>query len=116
MMTQSGPRAETLASRCTYRVAIHRERLPGELLSGSERPRPGWFLDMKYQTCFILATTCISYSTTASSLRGNIVQGCSREATIARGKAECYICLEATPTCNIFLWCMCVSGTLTGLL
>ena len=28
------------------------ERLPGELLSGSERQRPGWFLDMKYQSCF----------------------------------------------------------------
>ena len=54
MMTQSRPRAETLASRGTYRVAIHRERLPGELLSGSERPSPGWFLDMKYQTCFFL--------------------------------------------------------------
>jgi len=27
------------------------EWLPGELLSGSERRRPGWFLDMKYQTC-----------------------------------------------------------------
>ena len=29
----------------------NREWLPGELLSGSERPRPSWFLDMKYQTC-----------------------------------------------------------------
>ena len=27
------------------------EGLPRELLSGSERQRPGWFLDMKYQTC-----------------------------------------------------------------
>ena len=24
----------------------------GEVLSGSECRRPGWFLDMKYQTCF----------------------------------------------------------------
>jgi len=24
-------------------------------LSGSERRRPGWFLDMKYQTCFLKA-------------------------------------------------------------
>ena len=29
----------------------NREWLPRELLSGSERQRPGWFLDMKYQTC-----------------------------------------------------------------
>ena len=29
----------------------NREWLPGELLSGSERRRPSWFLDMKYQTC-----------------------------------------------------------------
>ena len=27
------------------------EWLSGELLSGSERQRPGWFLDMKYPTC-----------------------------------------------------------------
>ena len=30
----------------------NREWLPGGLLSGSEHWRPGWFLDMKYQTCF----------------------------------------------------------------
>jgi len=30
---------------------INTEWLPGELLSESERRRPGWFLDMKYQTC-----------------------------------------------------------------
>jgi len=27
------------------------EWLPGELLSESERGRPGWFLDTNYQTC-----------------------------------------------------------------
>jgi len=31
----------------------NREWLPGELLSGSECPRTSWFLDMKYQTCYI---------------------------------------------------------------
>jgi len=30
----------------------NREWLPGELLNGLECQRPGWFLDMKYQTCF----------------------------------------------------------------
>jgi len=30
----------------------NRECLPGELLSGSERQRPGWFLDMIYQTFY----------------------------------------------------------------
>jgi len=33
-------------------LLTNRERLPGELLSGLECPRPGWFLDMKYHTCF----------------------------------------------------------------
>ena len=33
------------------RTVTNREWLPGELLSGSECQRPGWFLDMKYQTC-----------------------------------------------------------------
>ena len=28
----------------------NREWLPGELLSGLERRRPAWFLDLKYQT------------------------------------------------------------------
>ena len=32
---------------------------------------------------------------------GNIAQGRGREANIARGEAECYICLETTPACNI---------------
>ena len=31
----------------------NREWLPGELLSGSERRKPGWFLDVKYQTCSV---------------------------------------------------------------
>ena len=34
-------------------LLANREWLPGELLSGSEHQRPGWFLDMKYQTCFL---------------------------------------------------------------
>jgi len=32
---------------------------------------------------------------------GNIAQGRDREANIARGEAECYICPETTPACNI---------------
>jgi len=32
---------------------------------------------------------------------GNIAQGRGREANIARGEAECYICLETVPVCNI---------------
>jgi len=31
----------------------NKEWLPGELLSGLERWRPGWFLDMKCQTCLL---------------------------------------------------------------
>ena len=45
--------------KCQKRAATHdatelltnREWLPGELLSGLECWRPGWFWDMKYQTC-----------------------------------------------------------------
>ena len=33
-------------------LLTNREWLPGEFLSGSERRRPGWLLDMKYPTCF----------------------------------------------------------------
>jgi len=48
---------------------------------------------------------------------GNIAQGRGREANIARGKAECYISPETTPTCNISCSTRAsVSGTLTGLL
>jgi len=35
-------------------LLTNREWLPGELLGGSERRRPGWFLVMKHQTCFFL--------------------------------------------------------------
>ena len=43
-------RSEQLNTRGAYRVANQRS-LP--CLSGSERRKPGWFLDMKYQTCLI---------------------------------------------------------------
>ena len=39
------------ATRGAYRSLTNRVWLSGELLSGSERRRPGWFLDMKCQTC-----------------------------------------------------------------
>jgi len=35
-------------------LLTNREWLPGELFSVSERRRPGWFLDMKYQTCLAI--------------------------------------------------------------
>ena len=39
----------------------NREWLPGELLSGSECRRPGWFLDMNYQTCFLQKVFCFLF-------------------------------------------------------
>ena len=52
-LTKSGnARSEQLLVVPTESLT-NRERLLGELLSGSERRWPGWFLDMKYQTCFI---------------------------------------------------------------
>jgi len=36
----------------------NREWPPGELLSGSEHQRPSWFLDVKYQTCFLAGEVC----------------------------------------------------------
>jgi len=41
--------------KCQKRIATHdayRVMMPTELLSGLECRRPGWFLDMKYQTCW----------------------------------------------------------------
>ena len=50
-LTQSGnARSEQLNTRGAYRVANQQSLA---CLSGSERRRPGWFLDMKYQTCFV---------------------------------------------------------------
>jgi len=52
-LTESGnARSEQLATCDAYRVANQQRWLPGELLSGSQRRRPGWLLDMKYQTCY----------------------------------------------------------------
>jgi len=49
-LTESGnARSEQLNTRGAYRVA-NQQRLA--CLSGSKRQRPGWFLDMKYQTCY----------------------------------------------------------------
>jgi len=51
-LTESGnARSEQLNTRGAYRVA-NKQSLA--CLSGSECPRPGLFLDMKYQTCFFL--------------------------------------------------------------
>ena len=50
-LTESGnARTEQLLVVPTESLT-NREWLPGELLNGSECRRPGWFLDMKYQTC-----------------------------------------------------------------
>jgi len=50
-LTESGnARSEQLFMVPTESLT-KREWLPGELLGGSEHQRPGWFLDMKYQTC-----------------------------------------------------------------
>ena len=52
-LTESGnARSEQLLVVPTESLT-NRQRLLEELLSGSERRRPGWFLDMKYQTCFL---------------------------------------------------------------
>ena len=49
-LTEDGnARGEQLNTRGTYRVANQQSLA---CLSGSERRSPGWFLDMKYQTCF----------------------------------------------------------------
>ena len=54
-LTESGnTRSEQLLVVPTE-LLTNREWLPGELLSGSERRRPGWFLDMK---CYIPVTKC----------------------------------------------------------
>ena len=48
-LTESGnARSEQLNTRGANRVANQQSLA---CLSGSERRRPGWFLDMKYQTC-----------------------------------------------------------------
>jgi len=49
-LTESGnARSEQLNTRGAYRVANQQR---WACLSGSERRRPGWFLDTKYQTCY----------------------------------------------------------------
>ena len=50
-LTESGnARIKQLNTRGAYRVANQQSLA---CLSVSERRRPGWFLDMKYQTCFL---------------------------------------------------------------
>jgi len=49
-------RSEQLDTRGAYRVTNQRSLA---CLSGSEHLRPGWFLDMKYQTCpYGVDSTC----------------------------------------------------------
>jgi len=65
MLTKSGnARSEQLLVMPTE-LLTNREWLPGELLVRLERWKPGWFLDMKYQTCL---STIHPGLTTASTL------------------------------------------------
>jgi len=49
--TESGnARSEQLNTRGAYRSRVANQKSLA-CPSGSERRRPGWFLDMKYQTC-----------------------------------------------------------------
>ena len=51
-LTESGDaRSEQLLVMPTESLLTNGEWLPGGLLSGWERRRSGWFLDMKYQSC-----------------------------------------------------------------
>ena len=53
-LTESGnTRSEQLNTRGVYRVANQQSLA---CLSGSERWRPGWILEMKYQTCFPISS------------------------------------------------------------
>jgi len=57
-LTENGnARSKQLNTRGAYRVANQQSLA---WLSGSERRRPGWFLDMKYQTCSIKTYTSTS--------------------------------------------------------
>jgi len=50
-LTESGnARSEQLNTCGAYRVTNQQSLV---CLSGSKRWKPGWFLDMKYQTCFM---------------------------------------------------------------
>ena len=52
-LTESGnARSEQLLVVPTESLTGQQTTAARELLSGSQRRRPGWFLDMKYQTCF----------------------------------------------------------------
>ena len=56
-LTESGnARSEQLNTRGAYRVANQQSLA---CVSGSERRRPSWFLDMKYQACpYAIDSTC----------------------------------------------------------
>jgi len=68
-LTESG--SEQLLMMPTESLA-NREWLPVELLSGLECQSPGWFLDMKYQTClyYRVVTLVASLQKTIQGLDG----------------------------------------------
>ena len=68
-LTKSG--SEQLLMMPTESLA-HIEWLPGELLSGSDCRSPGWFLDIKYQTClyYRVVTLVASLQKTSQELDG----------------------------------------------
>jgi len=66
-LTESGnASSEQLNTRGAYRVTNQQSLA---CLSGSERQRPGWFLDMKYQTCFLVSEFDVTPSLVGGAAR-----------------------------------------------
>ena len=93
MTTRGWPRAETLASRGSTESLSNREQLPRELLSGLERPRPSWFLDMKY--------LLFHYTSVETDVCKGVVYW---TVLHYHPLLVSYFCCSAIPTsCNVFL-------------
>jgi len=67
-LTESGnARSEQLNTYGAYRVT---DQQSFACLGGSERRRPSWFLDMKYQTCFFFGGSgCVVHTKTLDDER-----------------------------------------------
>ena len=75
-LTESGnARSEQLLVVPTESLT-NREWLPRELLSGSERRSPGWFLDMKYQTCYSSAVESFVHLTSLCRTLYSVTEPC----------------------------------------
>jgi len=88
-------KSEQLNTHGAYRVTNQQSLA---CLSGSERRRPGWFLDKKYQTCFVC------FGGRGSTSKGQVARQFDSHAVVYVSASASIVLLVCTIVVDYFTW------------